>query len=131
MLRVFPNGPGDRYSIPGLVIPKTKKMLHVDSLLNTQHYKARIKDKWRNLVKGVVSSLTPWCSSNRKGSLRVTLDYGLPTKLIYIYISLLLQKLVRNILVVPKKSKCLVSLRALKKFALQMKNSFNILCLSF
>ena len=25
---------------------------------------------------GVVPSPTPWCSSYRKGSLRVTLDYG-------------------------------------------------------
>ena len=32
---LWPNGPGDRSSIPGLVIPKTQKMLLNDALLNT------------------------------------------------------------------------------------------------
>ena len=36
------------------------------SLLNTQHYKVRIKGKVEK----------SWCSSYRKGSLRVTLDNG-------------------------------------------------------
>ena len=39
------NGPGDLGSIPGRVIPKTLKMVLDTSLLNTQHYKVRIKDK--------------------------------------------------------------------------------------
>ena len=39
--RVFANGPGDRGSIPGWVIPKTQKL--DAALLNTQHYKVRIK----------------------------------------------------------------------------------------
>ena len=43
--RVFANGPGDLCSIPGHVIPKTLKILHDTSLLNTQQYKARIKGK--------------------------------------------------------------------------------------
>ena len=43
--RVFANGPGDRDSIPGRVIPKTLKMVLDASLLNTQHYKVRIKGK--------------------------------------------------------------------------------------
>ena len=43
--RVFPNGPGDRSSIPGRVIPKTLKMVLDTSLLNTQQYKVRIKGK--------------------------------------------------------------------------------------
>ena len=43
--RVFTNGLGDRYSIPGRVIPKTEKMLFYISLLNTQHYKVRTKGK--------------------------------------------------------------------------------------
>ena len=43
--RVFANGPGDGGSIPGRVIPKTLKMVLDTSLLNTQHYKVRIKDK--------------------------------------------------------------------------------------
>ena len=42
MVRVFANGPGDLGSIPGRVIPKTQKN---DTLLNTQHYKVRIKGK--------------------------------------------------------------------------------------
>ena len=43
--RVFTDGPGDRGSIPGQVIPKTQKTLLDASLLNTQHYKVRIKGK--------------------------------------------------------------------------------------
>ena len=45
MVWVFANGPGDRDSIPGKVIPKTQKMVLDAALLNTQHYKARIKGK--------------------------------------------------------------------------------------
>ena len=43
MVRVFTNGPGDLCSISGRVIPKTQKMVLDSSLLNTQHYKVRIK----------------------------------------------------------------------------------------
>ena len=75
-VRVFANGPGDLDSIPGRVIPKTQKMVLDASLLNTQHYKVRIKGKVEQSREGVVPSPTPWCSSYRKGSLRVTLDYG-------------------------------------------------------
>ena len=39
------NGPGDLGSISGRVIPKTLKMVLDTSLLNTQHYKVRIKGK--------------------------------------------------------------------------------------
>ena len=42
---VFANGPGDLRSIPGRVISKTQKMALDASLLNTQHYKVRIKGK--------------------------------------------------------------------------------------
>ena len=45
MSRVFANGPGDRGSIPGRVIPKTQKMVLDAALFNTQHYKVRIKGK--------------------------------------------------------------------------------------
>ena len=45
MSRVFDNGPGDQGSIPGQLIPKTQKMILDVSLLNTQHYKIRIKGK--------------------------------------------------------------------------------------
>ena len=44
------------------------------NLLNTQHLKVRVE--WSNPCKGVEPSPTFWCSSYRKGSLRVTLDYG-------------------------------------------------------
>ena len=42
---VFADGPGDRVSIPGRVIPKTFKMVLDTSLLNTQSYKVCIKAK--------------------------------------------------------------------------------------
>ena len=45
MSRMFVNGLGDLASIPGQVIPNTQKMLLDGSLLNTQHYKVRIKGK--------------------------------------------------------------------------------------
>ena len=45
MSRVIANGPGDRCSIPRRVIPKTQKMVVDATLLNTQHYKVRIKGK--------------------------------------------------------------------------------------
>ena len=45
MSRVFANGPGDRVSVPGWVMPKTPKLLLDATLLNTQHYKVRIKGK--------------------------------------------------------------------------------------
>ena len=41
----FANGLGDQGSIPGRVIPKTQKIILDASLLNTQHYKVRIKGK--------------------------------------------------------------------------------------
>ena len=44
-VRVFANGPGGQGSISGRVIPKTQKMVLDASLLDTQHYKARIKGK--------------------------------------------------------------------------------------
>ena len=79
--RVFANGPGD----PGRVIPKTQKMVLDASLLNTQHYKVRIKGKVGQSREGVAPSPTPWCSSYRKGSLRVTLDYGRQLYLLTIF----------------------------------------------
>ena len=75
-VRVFANGPGDLGSIPGRVIPKTQKMVLDASLLSTQHYKVRIKGKVEQSREGVAPSPTHWCSSYRKGSLWVTLDYG-------------------------------------------------------
>ena len=51
---------GDRGSVLGRVIPKNQKMVFDTSLLNTQHYKARIKievDQTREL-----SSALPYIS---------------------------------------------------------------------
>ena len=42
---VFTNGLGELGSIPGRVIPKTKKMVLDAILFNTQHYKVWIKSK--------------------------------------------------------------------------------------
>ena len=44
-------------------------------------YGSRVK--WSNPGKGVAPSPTPWCSSYRNGSLRVTLDYGRQLLLTY------------------------------------------------
>ena len=84
-VRVFANGPGDLGSIPGRVIPKTQEMVLDASLLNTQHYKVRIKGKVEPSREGVAPFPTSWCSSYRKGSLRVTLDYG---RQLYFYLSI-------------------------------------------
>ena len=42
---MFVKGQGDRGSISDRVIPKTQKMVLDIGLLNTQHYKVRIKAK--------------------------------------------------------------------------------------
>ena len=57
-------------------IPKTLKMVLDTTLLNTQHYKVRFKGKVEQSWEWSSALPTPWCSSYRKGSLRVTLDYG-------------------------------------------------------
>ena len=57
-VRVFANGPGDLGSIPGRVIPKTQKIVLDASLLNTQHYKVRIKGKVEQSREGVAPSPT-------------------------------------------------------------------------
>ena len=75
-VRVFANGPGDLGSIPGRVIPKTQKMVLDASLLNTQHYKVRIKGKVEQSREGVAPPPTPWCSSYRKGA------FGLPSTMV-------------------------------------------------
>ena len=73
---VLANGPGDLGSILGRIIPKTLKMVLDTSLLNTSNIRYVSRVKWSNPGKGVAPSPTPQCSSNWKGSLLVTLDYG-------------------------------------------------------
>ena len=53
--RVFTSGAEDRGSSPSRVISKAKKMIVDTALLNTQHYKVRIKDKRSNPEKVVAS----------------------------------------------------------------------------
>ena len=74
LVTVFAKSLADQVSIPG------QKMVLDASLLNTQHYKVRIKGKWSKPGKGIAPSLTPQCSSYW-----VALYYGWPTY-IYIYI---------------------------------------------
>ena len=59
MVRMFANGSGELGLVLGRDIPKTQKMILVASLLNTQHYKVRIKGKWSNPGKEVAPSQTP------------------------------------------------------------------------
>ena len=73
---VWVNRLGHLGLILGRVTRKTQNMVLDASLLNIQHYKLQIKGKYSNPGKGVVLSLTPCCSSYRKKSLRVTLDYS-------------------------------------------------------
>ena len=72
--RMFINGPGDRDSIPDQLILKTQKMVLDTSLLNTQHYKVRIKSKLEQSKNGAAPFPTPWRSSYWKESLPVTFD---------------------------------------------------------
>ena len=54
------------------------------ALLSNKRYGSRVK--WSNPGKGVRPPSTVWCSSYRKGSLLVTLDYGRQLYFIYLYI---------------------------------------------
>ena len=45
MGRVLTDGQGDQNLIPGRVLPKIQKMVIDAFLLNSQHYKVRIKGK--------------------------------------------------------------------------------------
>ena len=83
-VRVFANGPGDLGSVPGRVIPKTQKMVLDASLLNTQHYKVRIKGKVEQSREGVAPSPTLGVVAIEKGA------FGLPSTMVanftYLYI---------------------------------------------
>ena len=73
---MFANSPGDRDSIPGWVIPKTKNwhLMQPCLTLSIIRYGSRVNGS--NPKKGVAPFPTPRCSSYWKGSLRVALDYG-------------------------------------------------------
>ncbi len=57
---MFANSPGDWISIPGRVIPKTHRMVLDAALLNTHHYKVKIKGKVEQSWKW--SSALPYTS---------------------------------------------------------------------
>ena len=76
VVSMFANGPGDRGSILGRIISKTKKWYLIPPMLNTQNDQVQIKRKWSNPGKRVAPSLTPQCSTYSKGSLRIALDNG-------------------------------------------------------
>ena len=64
---------------------RLKNMLLDTLLLNTQHYKVRIKGIVEQSGKGVAPSPTPRCGSNWKGSLRVTRVYSRELYLFFTY----------------------------------------------
>ena len=109
---MFTNSPRDQGSFPGRVIPKTHKMVLNASLLNTQYYKLRIKDKveqWSSALPtqlGVVaiengSSCHPQLRSPTYMSNRVKLTlkwllvgwHGISTFVAYLMPNLFLWKL--------------------------------------
>ena len=57
---VFANGPEERVSIPGRVIPKNHIMILDTALLNTQHYEVRFKGKMKQSTER--SSTLPYNS---------------------------------------------------------------------
>ena len=74
MSRVYANGPWDRVSIQGQIIPKAQKMLLDASLLNIQHYKVKIKCK--------VEQTWEWSSALPKNLNVVAIEkeaFGLPS----------------------------------------------------
>ena len=81
MSRVFANDPGDQGSVPGWVIPNTQKKVLDAALLNTHHYKVRIKGNVAQSRER--SSAFPYW----KGSLRLTLNYN--HQLYFTYIAIL------------------------------------------
>ena len=86
MVWVFANGPGDLGSIPGRVIPKTQKWYLMPPFLTLSIIRYGSRVKWSKPGKRVAPFPTPRCSSYRKGSLRVTLDYG---RQLYFYLLML------------------------------------------
>ena len=75
-VRVFANGPGDVRSTPGRVKPKTLKWYLIPPCLTLSNIRYISRVKWSSPRKGIAPSPTPRCSSYRKGSLLVALDYG-------------------------------------------------------
>ena len=66
----------NRSPIPGRVIQKTQKWYLIPPCLTLSIIRYGSRVKWSNPGKGIAPSPTRWRSSHRKGSLRVTLEYG-------------------------------------------------------
>ena len=71
---VFANGPVNRDSISGRVIPKAQKMVLDPPCLILSIIRFGLKVKWSNPGNGVAPSPTPRCGRYWKGSLQVSLD---------------------------------------------------------
>ena len=85
----FANGPGDRGSVLGRVIPKTQKWYLIPPCLRLGIIRYWSRVKWNNPGNGLAPFPTPKCSRYWKGSLRVTPpDYGRQLYLLYFTIFL-------------------------------------------
>ena len=67
---------------------KLKKWYLMSLCIYTQHHKVQIKGNVSQSWERSNASATPWCSSYRKWSHRVTVNNGRQLYLLYIYISL-------------------------------------------
>ena len=67
MVRVFAN-------VPGYHRRKYRYLMPPCLTFSIRRYRSRVK--WSKPGKGEAPSPTPWCKSYRKGSLRVSFDYG-------------------------------------------------------
>ena len=77
MVRVFANGPGrPGFNPRSSHIKESKKWYLMPPCLTLSIIRYGSRVKWVNPGKGVVPSPTPWCSSYRKGSLQLTLNYS-------------------------------------------------------
>ena len=59
-MALFANSSGKQGSIPGQVIPKTEKLVLDTALLNTQHYKVRMKGEVKQSMER--NSALPYAS---------------------------------------------------------------------
>ena len=85
MGRVFANSLEDWHSISGQVITKPQKMVPDATLLNTQHYKVKIKSK-EEQEKGLALPTTLWFFANEKATFRSPLTTVTNFTFYYIYI---------------------------------------------
>ena len=83
-VRVFANGPGDLVQSQVESYQRLKKWYLMPPCLTLSIIRYGSRVKWSNPGKGVAPFPTPWCNSYRKGSLRVTLDYG---RQLYFYLN--------------------------------------------